>query len=181
MKEKIKLVILIILFISLLVVVEGLLNNKNVSEDIKENDTQIQNQANTSIGENVTTSVISSYNTNETSSFFADVVEEEKTGKVIEVTEETFTKEVLKSNKKVLVEFYADWCDPCKMLAPTLEEIAKENPDIKVVKVNVDENQYTAIKYGAYSIPLLVVIEDGKEINSASGALPKEYILELIK
>ena len=177
MKEKIKLIVLIILFVSLLLAVNNLLNNTE--------QTQVANEIETNtaieVEENITTTVISSYNENKAAGFYTDIVEEEKTGEVFEVTEENFTKEVLKSSKKVLVEFYADWCSPCKTLSPILEEIAKENLDLKVVKVNVDESSYIASQYGANYIPLLVVIEDGKEINSAVGALPKKEILELIK
>ena len=111
----------------------------------------------------------------------SDIAKEEKVGKVIEVTDETFQKEVLESDKKILVEFYADWCGPCKKLSPILEEIAKENVDLKVVKVNVDDNTDLAAKYGTNYIPLLVVIEDGIEVNKGVGALSKEDILELVK
>ena len=100
--------------------------------------------------------------------------------KVIKVTEETFEKEVLKSDRKVLIDFYADWCGPCKILSPIVEEIAKENPDLKVVKIDVDANENLAYKYQTYSIPTLVVIENGKEVRRAVGAIPKESILELV-
>ena len=101
--------------------------------------------------------------------------------KVIKVTEENFEEEVLKSDKKVLIDFYADWCGPCKVLSPIVEEVAKENPDIKVVKINVDENNELSYKYKTYSIPTLVVIENGVEVNRAVGAIPKDSILELVK
>ena len=101
--------------------------------------------------------------------------------KVIKVTEENFEEEVLKSDKKVLIDFYADWCGPCKVLSPIVEEVAKENPDIKVVKINVDENNELSYKYKTYSIPTLVVIENGVEVNRAVGAIPKDSILELLK
>ncbi len=179
MKEKIKLIVLIILFVVLLIVVNNLLNEKENVQNIVEN--KIENNTTSTVEENVTTTVISSYNENKAAGFYTDIVEEEKTGEVFEVTEENFTEEVLKSSKKVLVEFYADWCSPCKTLSPVLEEIAKENLDLKVVKVNVDESPYIASQYGTNYIPLLVVIEDGKEIDSAVGALPKKEILELVK
>lgn len=100
---------------------------------------------------------------------------------IIEVTSKTFEKEVLNSDKKVLVDFYADWCGPCHMLHPIIEEIAKENPDIKVVQVNVDNAEDLAIKYRAMSIPLLVVIEDGEEVDRVVGVVDKEYILDMLK
>ncbi len=100
---------------------------------------------------------------------------------VLEVTENNFEKEVLKSDKKVLIDFYADWCGPCKSLSPIVEEFAKENPDIKVVKIDVDENENLAYKYNANYIPLLVVIENGEEVNRNVGIIPKKEILELVK
>ncbi len=181
MKEKIKLIVLVIVFVVLLVVANILLNN-NDNNNLVQND--LKNEVNNTVTreeENISTSVIASYNANIASGFYTDVVEEEKTGEVLEVTEENFSEIVLKSDKKVLVEFYADWCGPCKTLSPILEEIAKENLDIKVVKINVDESPDLATTFGANYIPLLVVVENGKEINSAVGALPKKDILELVK
>lgn len=182
MKEKIKLIVLVIVFVVLLVVANILLNNNSSDNNLVQND--LKNEVNNTVSreeENITTSVIASYNANTASGFYTDVVEEEKTGEVFEVTEENFAEMVLKSDKKVLVEFYADWCGPCKTLSPILEEIAKENLDIKVVKINVDESPDLATTFGANYIPLLVVIENGKEINNAVGALPKKDILELVK
>ena len=185
MKEKINLIVLIIVFVALLIIVNTFLNNKNTVQDVKENiieESEVkESEEKISIQGNTTTSVISSYSQDNSVGFEVEVPKEEKTGEVYKVTEENFTKEVLKSKKKVLVEFYADWCGPCKTLAPILEEIAKENLDLKVVKVNVDECTYIASQYGAYYIPLLVVIEDGEKIDSAVGALPKKDILELVK
>ena len=100
---------------------------------------------------------------------------------ILEVTEKTFEKEVLKSDKKVLVDFYADWCGPCQMMHPILEEIAEENPDIKVVQVNVDYNYDLSMEYGAMSIPMFIAFEDGKEIDSIVGAVDKEYLLEMFE
>ena len=89
--------------------------------------------------------------------------------------------EAIKNNGVVLVDFYADWCGPCKMLSPIVEEVAKENPDIKVVKIDVDLNNDLSYKYKAYSIPTLVVIENGEEVNRAVGAIPKESVIDLLK
>lgn len=179
MKEKIKLIVLIVIFIATIVIANNLLNSNN--EPVQKVLENAVNNVATGREENVTTSVISSYNENTAAGFFPDIVEEEKTGEVFEVTEENFTEMVLKSDKKVLIEFYADWCGPCKTLSPILEEIAKENLDIKVVKINVDENPDLATTFGANSIPYLVVMEDAREINFAIGALPKNKILELLK
>ena len=106
---------------------------------------------------------------------------EENSMDVKKVNDETFEQEVLKSNIPVLVDFYADWCGPCKMLSPTVDEVAQENDDIKVVKVNVDESQNTAIKYQVMSIPTLVVIKDGNEVNRSVGVIDKEEVLNMIK
>lgn len=106
---------------------------------------------------------------------------EEESMSVTKVTDATFEQEVLNSNIPVLVDFYADWCGPCKMLSPTVDEVAQENEDIKVVKVNVDESQDTAIKYQVMSIPTLVVIKNGNEVNRSVGVIDKEEILNMIK
>ena len=106
---------------------------------------------------------------------------EENSIDVKKVNDETFEQEVLKSNIPVLVDFYADWCGPCKMLSPTVDEVAQENDDIKVVKVNVDESQNTAIKYQVMSIPTLVVIKNGNEVNRSVGVIDKEEVLNMIK
>ena len=106
---------------------------------------------------------------------------EEENMSVIKVNDDTFEQEVLKSNIPVLVDFYADWCGPCKMLSPTVDEVAAENDDIKVVKVNVDESQNVAIKYQVMSIPTLVVIKNGNEVNRSVGVIDKAEILSMIK
>ena len=107
--------------------------------------------------------------------------EGEENMNIIKVSDENFEQEVLNSNIPVLVDFYADWCGPCKMLSPIVDEVAKENDDIKVVKVNVDESQNTAIKYQVMSIPTLVVIKNGNEVNRSVGLIDKEEILNLVK
>lgn len=96
------------------------------------------------------------------------------------VTNENFEEAVLKSEKPVLIDFYADWCAPCKMLSPIVEQVAQENEKIKVVKINVDELQEIATKYGVISIPTLVVIKNGQEINRSVGLISKEEILNLV-
>ncbi len=104
----------------------------------------------------------------------------EENMKVLEVMSNQFEEEVLKSDKIALVDFYADWCGPCKMLSPIIDEIANENNDIKVCRINIDANQDLAIQYQVMSIPTLVVIKNGKEINRAVGVLPKNDILEML-
>ena len=107
--------------------------------------------------------------------------EGEENMNIIKVSDENFEQEVLNSNIPVLVDFYADWCGPCKMLSPIVDEVAKENDDIKVVKVNVDESQNTAIKYQVMSIPTLVVIKNGNEVNRSVGLIDKQEVLNLVK
>ena len=94
--------------------------------------------------------------------------------KPVKVTEKSFSSEVLKSDQKVLVDFWAEWCGPCRMVAPVVEDIAAEyNDQIKVAKLNVDENQQTASRYGIMSIPTMLVIEDGKVKDKLVGYMPK--------
>ena len=100
---------------------------------------------------------------------------------VIDVTIDNFDKEVLKSDKKVLIDFWASWCGPCKMIGPVVEEIAENNSDIKVVKVNVDEQGELAAQYQIMSIPTLIVIDKGEIANKSVGLISKSQIEELIK
>lgn len=98
----------------------------------------------------------------------------------IKINKENF-ESVIKNNESVLLDFYAEWCGPCRMVAPIIEEIASENPDIAVGKINVDEESELAARYGVFSIPTLVVIKGGELVKRSVGAKPKEQILELIK
>ena len=99
----------------------------------------------------------------------------------IKITAENYENEVLNSDKPVLLDFWAAWCGPCKMVSPLVDEIALENADIKVGKINVDEQPDLAAKFGVMSIPPLVVMENGKEVNRSIGAMPKANILKLVK
>lgn len=99
----------------------------------------------------------------------------------IKITAENYENEVLNSDKPVLLDFWAAWCGPCKMVSPLIDEIALENADIKVGKINVDEQPELAAKFGVMSIPTLVVMENGKEVNRSIGAMPKANILKLVK
>lgn len=100
---------------------------------------------------------------------------------VLKITSENFKSEVLESSQKVLIDFYADWCGPCKMMGPVVEEIAEEHSYVKVVKINVDNAEDIAIKYQIMSIPTLVVVKDGQEVNRSIGLISKEKIEELIE
>ena len=91
-----------------------------------------------------------------------------------------FENEVINSDKKVLLDFWAPWCGPCRMVVPMVEEIAGERPDIKVGKINVDENPELVSRFGITSIPVLMVMEKGQIVNKAVGAMPKKSILNLL-
>lgn len=98
---------------------------------------------------------------------------------IYNVTNESFEK-IKESGQRVLVDFFATWCGPCKMIAPILHEISEENPDLIIAKVDVDQLTSVAIKYGIQSIPTLLVIENNEVVNKAVGFRSKEQILELI-
>ena len=98
----------------------------------------------------------------------------------INITSDNFHEEVLNSDKPVLIDFWAAWCGPCRMIAPIVEEIAAERSDIKVGKINVDDEPSLAAQFGVMSIPTLVVMKDGEVVNQAVGVRPKEQILQLL-
>lgn len=98
----------------------------------------------------------------------------------VTITNENFEKEVMQSDQTVLIDFWASWCAPCKMLSPIIEELAAELTDKKICKVNVDEQPELAEKFQIMSIPTLVVIKDGTVINRKSGAMPKAAIQNLL-
>ena len=99
---------------------------------------------------------------------------------VIKVSNENFNSEVISSDKPVLIDFYADWCGPCKMLSPIVDKLAEEHSEFKVVTVNVDENPDLAGSYQVMSIPTLVVIENCKDVNRSMGLQSKQDILNLV-
>ena len=90
-------------------------------------------------------------------------------------------EEVKNSDKPVLIDFYADWCGPCRMVAPILHEIAEERPDVIVAKINVDDEEELAMEFGVYSIPTLVIMKNGEVVKQASGARPKAQILAMLE
>ena len=99
---------------------------------------------------------------------------------VVTITKENFEQEVLQSTKPGLLDFWASWCGPCRMLSPIVDEVAEERADVKVGKVNVDEQPELAGEFGVMSIPTLLVFEQGKLVRQAVGARPKAGVLDLL-
>ena len=99
---------------------------------------------------------------------------------VIDVNTSNFETEVINSDKKVLIDFYADWCGPCNRLSPIVDRVSVDNKDVKFVRIDVDKNEELMTRYNVRSIPTLVVIENGKEINRSVGLIPEDKILSLI-
>lgn len=100
---------------------------------------------------------------------------------VVEITTENFETEVLQSDKPAIVDFWADWCAPCRHLSPMVDEISEETDEIKVCKVNIDEQPQLAQRFHVMSIPTLIVFKDGEVHNTSVGLIPKNAILDLIK
>ena len=100
---------------------------------------------------------------------------------VIKLTKDNFDQEVMQSDKPVLIDFYADWCGPCKMMSPVVEEVSDEMPDVKVCKINIDEEMDLAQKYGVMSIPTLILFKNGQAAQRLVGVRPEEEIRELLK
>jgi len=99
---------------------------------------------------------------------------------IIKLNNDNFEKEILQSKGTALVDFYADWCGPCKMIAPIIEELAKENPNVKIGKINVDASPELAVKYGVMSIPTLIVFKDGEKTKAAVGYRSKQEIAVML-
>lgn len=100
---------------------------------------------------------------------------------VIEINKDNFKSEVQDSNVPVLLDFWAEWCAPCRMLSPVVDEVAEERDDIKVGKINVDEQGELAVQFKVMSIPTLIVMKNGEEVKRSTGAIPKSAILELVQ
>ncbi len=100
---------------------------------------------------------------------------------IVEINNANFTSEVLESDKKVLVDFWAPWCGPCRMVSPIVDEIANESDAVKVAKINIDEQPQLASQYGVMSIPTLMVFENGDVVEKAVGARNKAFILQMLE
>ncbi len=97
------------------------------------------------------------------------------------ITKDNFENEIVKADKPVLVDFWASWCGPCRMLSPTIDEIAEEHPEIKVCKINIDDEAELAIRHGVMSVPTLMIFKNGEIAQTAVGVRPKDEILDLLK
>ena len=102
-------------------------------------------------------------------------------GNLTEVTDNNFQAEVLESDQAVLVDFWAPWCGPCRVIAPSLEEIDQERQDLRIVKLNVDDNQATAARYQVLSIPTLILFKGGEPVHQIVGAMPKSRLVQEIE
>jgi thioredoxin 1 len=100
---------------------------------------------------------------------------------ITHVTDANFQAEVIEAPEPVLVDFWAPWCGPCRLVAPVLEEIASERSDVRIVKLNVDENQQTAAKYGVMSIPTMILFKNGQAAETIIGALPKPRLVQQLE
>ena len=100
---------------------------------------------------------------------------------VVKLTTETFDQEVLQAGQTVLVDFYADWCGPCKMMVPVVEELAGEEPGVKVCKINIDDEMAIAQRYGVMSIPTFIAFKNGEVAGKQVGAMPKSKLQELVR
>ena len=99
---------------------------------------------------------------------------------IITITKDNFQAEVIEAKGTVLIDFWASWCGPCRMLSPIVDQVAEEHPDIKIGKINVDEEPELASQFDVMSIPMLVVFKDGQKVNESVGLIPKEKVEELI-
>ena len=100
---------------------------------------------------------------------------------VIKLTKDNFDQEVMQSGKPVLIDFYADWCGPCKMMSPVVEEVSDEMPDVKVCKINIDEEMDLAQRFGVMSIPTFISLNGGEIRGKQIGAVPKSALVDLVK
>lgn len=155
---------------------EFYLDSSTDSENIKNENKEEQNQGKIEAGE--------LSNKTEENNNLADsneIEKEENKVEIIKITSANFEQEVIKSEGTILIDFYADWCGPCKMMSPVIDKIAEENPDIKVGKINIDEEEALAIQFRVMSIPTFMIIKDGKIVNQIVGMVSKSELEEALK
>ena len=170
MAKKTIFIVILIVFIVSLIGASKFINNYS------ENNLLNHSNKNSSLSDEITgnnTSIL------EDKSGEQNIIEEDV--KMVKLTSENFEEEALKSEKTVLVDFYADWCGPCQMMSSIIEKIAEENKDIVVGKINVDEEEDLAVRYNVMSIPTFIVIKNGEEVNRIVGAVSKSKIEGIIK
>ncbi len=169
MTKKIILIVILIVFIISLIGASKFINNYSKNNMLNDSNENI------SLSDEITnnTSIL------EDKSGEQNIIEGEV--KMVKLTSKNFEEEALKSEKTVLIDFYADWCGPCQMMSPIIEKIAEENKDIIVGKINVDEEENLAVRYNVMSIPTFIVIKNGEEVNRIVGAVSKSEIEEIIK
>lgn len=177
MKKKIIFIVVTVIVILMIVLISIFLKEQsNKMLGLIDNNTDVNNsiiEENSEEGTNNSISINEMQVTNSNN-------ETSETG-IIEITEKDFNDEVLNSDKTVLIDFYADWCEPCKILYPIIEEIAEENENIKVVRINVDNEFDLSMQYQVMSIPTMVVIKKGEEVNRMIGVNSKENILSILE
>lgn len=150
MKEKIRIVLLIILFLLILFCVKIYLSKNTNNINVETNQVELGSQV---------------------------AIE----SKVIEVNENNFEEEVLNSEKLVLIDFYADWCEPCKMLSPIIDEVSNEKDNVKFVRIDVDTNDNLATRYQIMYMPTLIIIKNGEEIDRSIGLINKDELLKFVE
>ena len=174
--DEVKKLVIIVIVLAIVLFGSSFIINKQSEKKLKEG---VANSAvvNNSVVVNETNNT-----TNNESNLMEENIKESEISDnaVIDVNANNFETEVINSDKKVLIDFYADWCGPCKRLSPIVDKVAKENTDVKFVRIDVDNNKELANRYNVSSIPTLVVIENGKEINRSVGLIPEDSILTLI-
>ena len=176
MKKQIGILIIVIVFIGILIFANWLLNKQSQKRNLSEANVLNSNMIQEVSPENSVSVSLMPNEVMENTITKEDVVEEN----IKKVTGQTFKKEVIESEKTVLIDFYADWCGPCKILSPIIKEIAEETEKVKVVQIDVDEEEELAMEYGIMSIPTMVVIKDGEEVDRRIGVAEKEEIIKML-